>query len=95
MQGAQTIRCGSGGRSGRRRHGLAGGRHKHHGRTIFAWKGVDVEVVRLDRQGLLELKLVCRIAHDEIKALEDGDECELYFLPGEGAALYQKEGFLL
>ena len=63
--------------------------------SAFSRDRVNEEVVRLDRQGLFKLKLVCRIAHDEIKALEDGDECELYFLPGEGAALYQKEGFLL
>ena len=47
--------------------------------------GVDVEAVRLQREGLGDLQLVARISHGQVEALQDHGQHELRFLEGEAA----------
>ena len=48
---------------------------------------MDVEVVRLDGKRLLELEFVGGVAHNEVEPLQNGDHCELDFLPRKRATL--------
>ena len=81
---ARPLRSGwAGGREGGRGDGEEAG-------LVLAWKGVDVEVVGLDGERLLELELVRGVDHDEVEALQDGDERDLHLLPGEGTTLVRR-----
>lgn len=48
---------------------------------------MDEEVVRLDRECLLQCKLVRRVVHVEVEILDHSNKDELSFLPGEGTTL--------
>lgn len=48
---------------------------------------MDVEAIGLDGQCLLVLEVVCWVLHDNVEPLQDVDEDDLDFLPGEGATL--------
>ena len=60
---------------------------REQARSILTRERVNDKVVRLDAQRLFDLELVCGVVHDEVEALEDGDEHELHLLPCEGTAL--------
>ena len=48
---------------------------------------MNIEILRLDGKRLLELELVRGVDHDEVEPLEDRDERDLRFLPGEWTTL--------
>ena len=54
--------------------------------AILTRNGVNMEVVRLNSNGLLYLELVVGVVHDEVEVLENCHHSELSLLPGERTA---------
>ena len=60
--------------------------------AVRAQRDADAEVLRLDRERLLDDELVGRVVERHVEALEDERGDEHHFLPGERAALRGARG---